>query len=152
MKITPRCRSIHGPAPLKMKAVRSFETSGCNYPTTQHNNPEEPLRQYENRLATNKIFHRCNFASGWCGNGQAIPNVLNISIFFAVFFLIIACYTNKEAYGPFIATLLVEYGGILVKLTLLRTNIPFPVFLSVTRAHTYTHTHTCRHTHVDIYT
>jgi hypothetical protein len=124
-----------------MKTVSSFETSGCNYPTTQRNNPQEPLRQYENRLATNKIFHRCDFASGWCGNRQVIPNVLNISTFFAVFFLIIACYTSNEAYGSFIAALLVEYGEILVKLALLRTSIAFSVCLSPSRARARTHTH-----------
>ena len=139
MKISPRYRSFHGLATLKMKAVRSFETSDCNYQTTQHNNPEEPLRYYKNRLATNKIFHRCDFASGWCGNGQAIPKELNVSVFFAVFFLVIACYTSNEAYGSFIAALLVEYGGILVKSTLLRTNITFFVSLPVTRARTHTH-------------
>jgi hypothetical protein len=41
---------------LKMKAARSFDTPGGNYPTARRNNTEYLLSQYENRFATNKIF------------------------------------------------------------------------------------------------
>jgi hypothetical protein len=47
---------IHGFISQKMKAVRPFDTSENNYPTTLCKNPEGVLPQYENRSATNKIF------------------------------------------------------------------------------------------------
>jgi hypothetical protein len=34
---------IHGLITLKMKAVRSFETSGLNYPSTRRNSPKDTL-------------------------------------------------------------------------------------------------------------
>jgi hypothetical protein len=40
----------------KKKAVRSFKTSGSNYPTTRRNNQEDLVPQYENTFATNKAF------------------------------------------------------------------------------------------------
>jgi hypothetical protein len=40
-----------------MKAVRAFETSSTNYTITRYNNPDDPILQYENGFATNKIFH-----------------------------------------------------------------------------------------------
>jgi hypothetical protein len=48
--------SINGLATLKMKAVSSFETSGCHYPTTERNNADNLLLQYNNRFANDKIF------------------------------------------------------------------------------------------------
>jgi hypothetical protein len=46
---------IHALISMKTKAVRSFETSGTDYPETQRNNLEA-LPQYENSFANNKIF------------------------------------------------------------------------------------------------
>jgi len=39
-----------------MTAVCSFETSAINYSTTQRNNPEDLVPQYESGLATTQLF------------------------------------------------------------------------------------------------
>jgi len=44
---------FHGPITLEMKATRTFEALGRNYPTTWRNNSAGPLPQYENKLAIN---------------------------------------------------------------------------------------------------
>jgi hypothetical protein len=41
---------------LKIKAVRSFEMPGSNYPTTRRNNPAYLLPQHDNKFATNRTF------------------------------------------------------------------------------------------------
>jgi hypothetical protein len=55
--------SINGLITLKLKAARSFET-GDIYPTTRRNEPEDLVRQYENRFAANKILQRCVISTG----------------------------------------------------------------------------------------
>jgi hypothetical protein len=49
---------------LKIRAVRAFEASGRNCPTTQRISPEYLLTQYENRFATNKTFQNFVISSG----------------------------------------------------------------------------------------
>jgi hypothetical protein len=41
------------PITLEMKATRTFEALGRNYPTTWRNNSAGPVPQYENRFAIN---------------------------------------------------------------------------------------------------
>jgi hypothetical protein len=56
--------------PLKMKAIRSFETWGSSYPSTRRNNLEDLLSQNENRFETNSTFQLCVINFGYCAERQ----------------------------------------------------------------------------------
>jgi hypothetical protein len=127
--------SNHGLVILEMKAVRFFETSGSNNPTTQRTDPKRTLIQHEKRFATNKIFQRI------------VSAILTIS-FTAVFFLSSALVSQPTM---LLAVIIVDF--LTCKWTLWRTQCllslsiclppppPHPSLAHThTRAHAYTHT------------
>jgi hypothetical protein len=86
---------------LKIVAVRSFETSRSNYPSTWRSNAAYLLAQYGNRFATNNTALRCAI-SIW--KAASFPIDLAAS-FAAVICLSLALHKGKELarcyYRPF---------------------------------------------------
>jgi hypothetical protein len=119
---------------LKMKAVRSFEISGTNHPTTRRNNAEDLVPQYENRSVNNKIFQRCVIFSRNCGKLPACRS----RTFAVVFFLSLACYTSDQLYGCAIDCITGRRGR---QLSWNLCCVEQSTLLSL--SHTHTHTRAC---------
>jgi hypothetical protein len=111
---------------LKMEGILTCETLRTYKPTKRRNISEDLISQYQNRFATNKIFHRCVISSGKSGDLPATPAVSIRCGNLSCFLPLVTKPTGRLA--VIIVALLRQ------KLTLWRTHI----LPSLLMSHTYT--------------